>query len=82
MINFENIYEDNSGELELVKDCKIGRCYITENGTRIKYLGEDQGYTSYRVVTKSPLVDGARISDFEKPNALELFWRLSNKTKE
>ena len=82
MVNFENLYEDNSSDLVLATVYKIGKTYITENGTRVRYQGEEDGMLSFKIVTKSPLEDGARISDFEKPNALELFWRLSNKEYE
>ncbi len=79
MINFENIYEDNSGKLTLVRVYKPGKSYITEDGTRIKYLGSEGGTLKFDVINRSPLEDDVKLSEFERPNALELFWKLSNK---
>jgi len=79
MINFENVYEDNSAELALVKNYIVGATYITEDGTRIKYLGFEDDTLKFKVVNTSPLVGGAKISEFEKPNGLKLFWIISNK---
>lgn len=79
MLNFENVYEDNSGELEIVKNYISGRTYITEDGTRIQYLGFEGDTLRFKIISASPLVKGAKVSQWEKPNGLDMFWVTSNK---
>ena len=82
MINLENIYEDNSADLIIATEHTPGKTYITEDGTRIRFLGNEDGAFKFKIVSTSVLVDSAKISEFEEPNALELFWKLSNKAIE
>jgi hypothetical protein len=79
MINFDHIYEDNSAELIEVQDYELGKTYITEDGTRIKFLGIDNGAFKFKVINGSPMVGGEKVSTFEHPSGLKLFWRLLNK---
>jgi hypothetical protein len=79
MINFENLYEDTKAELVVATDYIKGKNYITEDGTRVKYLGTEDDSLKFKIVTSSPLIDSAKISKFEKPNGLALFWRCLEK---
>jgi len=80
MLNFENIYEDNSGNLVVAEFYDVGKTYITEDGTRVRYMGVDGDSLKFVLVNKSPLVANAKVSEFENPKtALPKFWHLLDK---
>ena len=81
-MNLETIYEDNSANLIVVSEFTPGKSYITEDGTRIRYFGSEDNDFKFKILTSSPMKGGVKISEFEKPNALEMFWRLLNKASD
>lgn len=83
MINFSKIYENKVGPLQEAKTLNRGELYITEDGTRIRYLGEDDGSLSFEIHKSSPLVDGYGLSGLSNDKGgLPLFWKLLNKSDE
>ena len=80
MINLEILYEDNGGDLIVATSHVQGKTYITEDGTRIMYLGTDNNSLKFKIVKTSPLETGVKLSEFENPKtALPMFWKLLNK---
>ena len=83
MINFSKIYENKVGPLKEAATLNRGELYITEDGTRIRYLGEDDGSLSFEIQKSSPLVDGYVLSELSNDKGgLPLFWKLLNKSNE
>jgi len=77
MIDFRKLYEDRVGPLEEAKDLLKGSLYITEDGTRIKYLGEREGSIAFEIETTSPLNEGYIVSELStEKGGLPLFWKL------
>ena len=83
MINFSKIYENKVGPLQEARVLNSGELYITEDGTRIRYLGEDDGSLSFEIQKASPLLDGYVLSGLSNDKGgLPLFWKLLNKSDE
>lgn len=83
MIDFRRLYEDNRGPLTEARNLVPNSLYITEDGTRIRYLGEDEGSMSFEIETTSPLNEGYFVSGLSgEKGGLPLFWKLLNKEYE
>jgi len=82
MINFSNVYEAKPGPLVIARELIKGSLYITEDGTRIKFLGNEEGSFSFEIDTNSPLQEGYLVSELSNnKGGLPLFWKLLNKSK-
>lgn len=82
-MDFRKLYENNFGPLVEAKDLTIGNLYITEDGSRIKYLGEQDGSMAFEIDTGSPLNEGYLVSELSNTKGgLPLFWKLLNKNHE
>ena len=80
-MDFTNLYENKPGPLEEAKELISGRLYITEDGFRIKILGENDGSLSFEIDTNSPLNEGYRVSELSNgKGGLPLFWKLLNRS--
>jgi|AntDeeMinimDraft_5_1070356.scaffolds.fasta_scaffold21491_3 hypothetical protein len=80
MINFSNLYENTLGPLIIAKELYKGSLYITEDGTRIRYLDKEEGSLSFEIDTNSPLKEGVLISELNQgKGGLPMFWKLLNK---
>ena len=84
MIDFRVLYENNNGPLQKVKKLIPNCLYITEDGTRIRYLGEDKDSLAFEINKTSPLVEGVLVSELpiDRKGGLPLFWKLLNKDDE
>lgn len=80
MLDFRKLYMDKVGPLQEAKTLVRNELYITEDGTRIRYLGEDNGSMSFDLHTRSPLNEGYLISELSNDKGgLPLFWKFLNK---
>lgn len=83
MIDFRKLYENKLGPLQEAKNLVFGELYITEDGTRIRYLGEDSGSLSFEIQKSSPLKEGYFVSELSNDKGgLPMFWKLLNKEHE
>lgn len=83
MIDFSILYEDNSGPLVKVKELVHDKLYITEDGTRVRYLGGESDSMTFEIVTTSPLNEGYVVSELTgNKGGLPLFWKFLNKKYE
>lgn len=83
MIDFRKFYKNVKGPLEEVKDLQENTLYITEDGTRIRYLGGNKDSMSFEIHTESPLVEGEIVSELShNKGGIPLFWKLLNKNYE
>lgn len=82
-MDFRNIYENKIGPLVKVKELIVGNLYITEDGSRIRYLGDADGSMSFEIDAGSPLNEGYLVSELSlDKGGLPLFWKLLNKKHE
>ena len=79
MLNFENIYEDNRGKLVVAEKYEFGNTYITECGTRIKFLGNEDDTMRFKIINSSPLELGEKVSEYENETFLKAFWAWLDK---
>jgi len=83
MIDFSKLYEDNKGPLTEVRELVPNSLYITEDGTRIRFLGKEEDSMSFEIETTSPLNEGYVVSELSgDKGGLPLFWKLLNKKYE
>mgnify|MGYP001051670332 CR=1 FL=1 len=82
-MDFRKLYENRPGPLVEAKELIVQNLYITEDGTRIRYLGEDSGSMAFEIDTSSPLNEGYLVSELSNDKGgLPLFWKLLNKKHE
>lgn len=79
-MDFRKIYKNIPGKvLSEASILELGELYITEDGSRVRYLGEDEGSCSFEIETSSPLVEGYCVSELSsEKGGLPLFWKLLN----
>lgn len=82
-MDFRKLYKNIPGPLVEARELVRDELYITEDGTRIRYLGGEEGSLSFIIDTSSPLKEGYCVSELSTDRGgLPMFWKLLNKRRD
>ena len=83
-MDLTKLYKNVKGPLQEAKELELNNLYITEDGSRIRYLGEEDGSMAFVIEKSSPLVDGVKMSELsvERKGGLPMFWKFMSKDED